>query len=323
MRDLPMMNKVILTMLCLALAACSAQPSGPVSPRVKVGKPYVIEGKTYYPAQDHSYDKTGDASWYGPGFHGKYTANGEIFNQDDMTAAHPTLPMPSIVRVTNLENGRSIILRINDRGPFKKNRIIDLSKKSAETLGVHSISKVRVQYLKRESEDYIAALENGRVIDMAHYNGDAPSPQIVEQTVAASEAGQAVNNAAPVLSVGSGNLGTPGGPVRLVSDAVAEEIEPQAPAAPLVQQKELSPSAAPPATGGYAIQAGSFSSEENARKLAGRLEAYGPVMTESVEAGGRNWWRVRVGPFAARSDAETRLAQVQSSGAPDARVVKQ
>src|SRR5579884_3870640 len=106
--------------LLLALSAC--QQGGNTPSGMKLGKPYAIDGRTYYPEYDPTYDKIGEASWYGPGFHGKYTASGEIFNQNDLTAAHPTLPMPSLVRVTNLTNGHSLIVRINDRGPFKSNR---------------------------------------------------------------------------------------------------------------------------------------------------------------------------------------------------------
>ncbi len=120
----------------------------------KVGLPYKINGVWYVPKEDYTYDKTGIASWYGPKFHRKRTANGERFNKYDMTAAHPTLPMPSIVRVTNLENGKSVKVRINDRGPFARNRIIDLSKKAAQKLDMigQGTARVRVQYLDDESE---------------------------------------------------------------------------------------------------------------------------------------------------------------------------
>ncbi|NBP73545.1 MAG: septal ring lytic transglycosylase RlpA family protein, partial [Alphaproteobacteria bacterium] len=103
--------------------------------RYKVGSPYQINGAWYYPAEDFEYSETGIASWYGPNFHGKKTANGEDYNQNDLTAAHRTLPMPSAVRVTNLENGRSLVLRINDRGPFARGRIIDVSRRGAQLLG--------------------------------------------------------------------------------------------------------------------------------------------------------------------------------------------
>ena len=132
----------LLTAMALVIAACSKSERGPkLSKRViplgqpvpkgggryKVGNPYQIAGKWYYPKEDYEYVETGIASWYGPGFHGKRTANGEIYDQNALTAAHRTLPMPSAVRVTNLENGRSLTLRVNDRGPFARGRIIDVT----------------------------------------------------------------------------------------------------------------------------------------------------------------------------------------------------
>ena len=126
-------------------------------PIYKVGNPYKINGQWYYPAVDYQYDEIGVASWYGPGFHGKTTANGEIFDQNKISAAHRTLPMPSIVKVTNLENGLILDkVRINDRGPFARNRIIDLSKKAAEELGFikNGVAKVRVEILEDESRKH-------------------------------------------------------------------------------------------------------------------------------------------------------------------------
>ena len=102
----------------------------------KVGKPYQIEGIWYYPKDEANYNETGLASWYGEPFHGRKTANGETYDMNQMTAAHKTLPMPTEVRVTNLENGRSIVVTINDRGPFVHGRILDLSRRSAQLLGV-------------------------------------------------------------------------------------------------------------------------------------------------------------------------------------------
>jgi rare lipoprotein A len=113
------------------------------------GPPYQVEGKWYVPTYEPSYDEVGVASWYGPTFHGKDSASGEPFDENAMTAAHPTLPIPSLVRVTNLENGRVVVVRLNDRGPFVDDRIIDLSKKAGEALDLHGkgTAKVRVQYV--------------------------------------------------------------------------------------------------------------------------------------------------------------------------------
>ncbi len=126
-------------------------------PTYKVGNPYKINGKWYYPAIDYDYDETGYASWYGPGFHGKKTANGEVFDQNKISAAHRTLPLPSIVKVTNLENGKFLeSVRVNDRGPFARDRILDLSKEAAKELGFvnKGVTKVRVEILEDESRKF-------------------------------------------------------------------------------------------------------------------------------------------------------------------------
>jgi rare lipoprotein A len=145
----------LISLLLLTVTTCTSfdiQKKGKYVGHYKVGKPYKINKVRYFPKEVNVYDKTGLASWYGPGFHGKKTANGETFNQRSLTAAHPTLPLPSIVRVTNLSNNKSVIVRVNDRGPFarnKRNRIIDLSEKTAEVLDIKNkgVSRVRVKLL--------------------------------------------------------------------------------------------------------------------------------------------------------------------------------
>ena len=164
-----------LTVLLLGLSACvsdeaaapktSAQaptPSGPKVGDYKVGKPYQIAGVWYYPKVDYDYRVTGIASWYGPGFQGRRTANGEIYDQNQLTAAHPTLPMPSVVRVTNLDNGRAIKVRINDRGPFKNGRIIDLSRRGAQLLGFErkGTARVRVEIDEDSSRQHAVFAQN-------------------------------------------------------------------------------------------------------------------------------------------------------------------
>lgn len=121
----------------------------------KVGKPYVVAGQTYYPADEPNYDRSGIASWYGTDFHGKQTANGELFDMGAITAAHPTLPLPSLVYVTNLRNGRTLLVRLNDRGPYKPGRIIDMSKYSANLLGFEGqgTTEIRVRYAGPASLD--------------------------------------------------------------------------------------------------------------------------------------------------------------------------
>jgi rare lipoprotein A len=123
--------------------------------REQVGKPYQVRGKWYYPREDMAYDRSGTASWYGAAFHGRSTANGEIYDMNQLSAAHPTMPLPSYARVTNLANGNTIIVRVNDRGPYANNRLIDMSKRAAEMLDYtgSGTAQVRVQYVGRAPVD--------------------------------------------------------------------------------------------------------------------------------------------------------------------------
>src|ERR1019366_1317604 len=152
----------ILICLGLATAGCATPPAAPppenhtvTVPRnagiYKVGNPYQIDNVWYYPHEQPDYDESGIASWYGPTFYGKSTANGEPYDGSALTAAHRTLPMPVNVRVTNLDNGKSIVVRVNDRGPYARGRIIDLSRRAAELLDVvqTGTAKVRVTYVGR------------------------------------------------------------------------------------------------------------------------------------------------------------------------------
>src|SRR5512136_3064490 len=155
---------------CLALANCSGgrvdpkygvsasarvvEPGQPVPKGggvYRVGKPYTVAGRVYVPEENIDYSAVGLASWYGDDFHGRYTANGEVFDVNAISAAHPTLPLPSYVRVTNLANHRSIVVRVNDRGPYAGNRVIDLSVRTAKLLGFygHGVARVKVEYVGR------------------------------------------------------------------------------------------------------------------------------------------------------------------------------
>ena len=134
---------------------------GVYSGHFKIGKPYTAFGVAYTPQDYESFEETGVASWYGEDFHGKKTANGEIYNMGDLTAAHPTLPLPSLIKVTNLQNGKSQILRVNDRGPFAKNRVIDVSEKAAELLGFKGkgTTSVRVELLRDDTDQLLQKLK--------------------------------------------------------------------------------------------------------------------------------------------------------------------
>ena len=137
----------------LAATAIKKYKRGDADPHYKIGRPYEVRGVWYYPERNMRYDETGIASWYGKAEAGRPTANGEIYDPDLISAAHKTLPLPSVVRVTNLENGRSLAVRVNDRGPFITGRIIDLSEEGARLLGFrkNGVARVRVQILAQES----------------------------------------------------------------------------------------------------------------------------------------------------------------------------
>lgn len=160
----------------------------------KIGKPYRVGSVWYYPTEDFRMTETGIASWYGPDFHGKRTANGERYDQHELTAAHRTLQMPSLVRVTNLENGRSVVVRINDRGPFAHGRIIDVSKRAAELLGFigKGTARVRLEVLTRESKQMSEAAKRGMDtsrLTMADLERMENARPVATQVAARSDAG--------------------------------------------------------------------------------------------------------------------------------------
>lgn len=178
---------LLLAAMGFVLSACGVSVpfvGGPPTPHptYKVGAPYTVKGITYYPHVDYDYDRTGMASWYGTEFQGRYTANGEVFDLDQLTAAHTTLPLPSIVEVINLQNNRALRIRVNDRGPFARGRIIDLSRRAAELLGFarSGSAMVRVRVLKEPSL-YAAAMAERGVVS----NGKEPLPKVAT-TVAPS-----------------------------------------------------------------------------------------------------------------------------------------
>lgn len=273
----------------------------PAAGTYKVGKPYQINGIWYYPAEDYDYDETGIGSWYGPDFHGKPTANGERFDQNAMTAAHRTLPMPSMVRVTNLDNGRSIVVRVNDRGPFAHSRIIDLSRRSAQLLGFESRGtvKVRVQIMAEESR----ALAG---VDQAAEGGAPPPPA-----------------AAPRIEVAAEMLPPPGSaelPKPIPVSAVAARPERQLAAVPGADQQRVEIVPVKGSTQMY-IQAGAFSYYDNAHRVGARLTPIGSTAITSVVANGKEMFRVRMGPVASLDEADRLLEQVVRAGYPEAKLI--
>lgn len=221
------------------------------------GPPYQVKGRWYVPAHEPNYNEVGIASWYGPTFHGKDSASGEVFDENEMTAAHPTLPIPSLVRVTNLENGRTVVVRVNDRGPFVDDRIIDLSKAAGAALDMHAkgTAKVRVEYVGA------APLNGGSQVT-------APAPERVSMI------------SAPLPQI----------PAQLSAPA----------ARPIVASP--TPAAAP--AGQFYVQAGSFADLANAHALRQKLAAERPVAIETVSVNGSEFYRVMVGPWTSRDQAD-------------------
>ena len=289
-------------------------------PPYKLGKPYQIDGAWYYPKVDYDYNETGIASWYGPNFHGKSTANGEIFDQNALTAAHKTLPMPTVVRVTNLENGRSIEVRINDRGPFVNNRIIDLTRRGAQLLGFEGqgTARVRVQVMKEDS----ILLANKMGGAQLAYAGE-PEPQAPAPKPTAAPAGTVVTQTlAPGQSAPTSVPNPPQPSNSVVGKASPTTTNPGAAG---------SAAAAPPLSGNVSylpvkptnifIQAGAFLQQSNALRLTQKLASLGQTRVTQVQVGQQIFYRVRLGPIRRVEDADALLQKVIGSGQADARIV--
>ena len=230
-------------------------------PIYKIGTPYKINGKWYYPAVDYDYEEIGIASWYGPGFHGKKTANGEIFDQNKISAAHRTLPMPSIVKVTNLDNGRVLQkVRINDRGPFAGNRIIDLSKKAAQELGFVNtgIAKVKVEILENESREH------------ALVNSDNKMTKVESAEIKEIKKTEIVNNFEKEnIKINK---------VKILPNQDYDEIN------SILTDKPL------------AIQVGAFTDHRNAKSLTQKLSDF-QAYIERTFVNNKYLYRVRIGPI--------------------------
>jgi rare lipoprotein A len=274
--------------------------------RYHVGKPYQVAGRWFTPKEDSDYDKTGIASWYGPQFHRRQTSNGEWFDMNELTAAHATLPLPSYAKVTNLENGRQVIVRINDRGPFVGTRIIDLSRRSADALGFKNQgkAKVRVQYIGPAPLD-----DDGRHLV-------AMNRELVRGT--------------PLRSMIARADGRSGSPTLIAAAPPPKSALPVAPpvaAAPIIlaQSKPAPPSNVPfriaAVDGGYFVQVGTFASAANAERMRAELAAVGPVQIMPLEGSQGMVYRVRLGPIASAEQAGAALQHVVHSGHSDARVI--
>lgn len=325
--------------LIALLAGCASRPPVPVSaeaPRqgyFKVGTPYEVQGVWYTPHVDWSYDETGIASWYGREFHGRTTANGEIFNLNALTAAHPTLPLPSIVEVTNLENGRSLRLRVNDRGPYVRGRIIDVSRRAAQLLGfeIPGTARVRVRLLARETQIAQALARRGII-------GDSDTE--LAAAVPAAPPGAAVPSSAPVtaqplpmLSSAAPPGGIAGNPPSVAARSRGLVEADAAPPQPLIESPEVPPpdseaaSAAAvtmvpvPASTALYVQVGAFADPDNAFHLKRKLERLGRVRVTNTVVNGTTLYRVRIGPVSTVGAADALLGKVVDHGISAAQIV--
>jgi rare lipoprotein A len=328
--------------------------------RDQLGKPYKVRGKMYYPKEDKNYKKTGMASWYGDAFHGRLTANGEVYDMTHLTAAHPTMPLPSYARVTNLENGTSVIVRVNDRGPYSHNRLIDLSSRAADMLDYKrtGTAKVKVEYVGR------APLEghDDRYL-MASYRPGNRSPDPSDGLPAGVMI--AMNGPTPSADVG-GAAAFPGGfadatttggsddfelpafgpivperpafdvpansPFALASLSYAEESKATdafaaleghgLTAASVVSSwKRMNPGGAEKAAEIAYIAAGSFSGSAEATQLAKRLSAFGRIEIEKSDIDGTAWYSVNL--YAdGRGGLDDMLTAAWENGAPDAMTIR-
>ncbi len=280
----------------------------------KVGNPYNVMGQQYYPTETYDYVETGIASWYGPGFHGNRTANGERFDTNELTAAHKTLQMPSLVRVTNLENGRSLVVRVNDRGPYSRGRVMDVSSKAAELLGFKNVgtAKVRLEVLADESRKIAQAAREGRDTrgyEVALNRSGAPKPtQIAHASASAPPPGGDMAEALEPIQVASvekqalppiqGHVASDG---RFLPD-------------PVVSYQPVHPTS-------IYVQAGAFANQENATRLSAKLASVGKTQIFPATVGGKTFYRVRVGPFATVDQADTALSRVIANGGNKAIIV--
>ncbi|WP_239988600.1 septal ring lytic transglycosylase RlpA family protein [Paramagnetospirillum kuznetsovii] len=289
-----------------AMGGESPPPSASASSNYKVGKPYQVAGIWYYPQEDFAYDETGIASWYGPDFHAKLTANGETFDQNAVSAAHKTLQMPSVARVTNLENGRSIIVRINDRGPFVNGRILDLSRRSAQLLGMEGkgTAKVRVQILSEESRALAGKIKPDAAGNEPKVAQAAPRGSVQAESLPPPPGAKSQTSTPELAS------SDPGKPQRgLTVEAVERELAAQ-------EIKSV-----PVRTTHLYVQAGSFSRHDNANRLAARLTSVGKAQVSQANVQGKPVFRVRLGPLQSVEDADRMLDAVMAAGTQDARVV--
>jgi rare lipoprotein A len=278
--------------------------------RYKVGTPYQINNVWYYPKIDYEYDETGIASWYGPNFHQKLTANGEIFDQNAITAAHRTLPMPSVVRVTNLENGRSLVVRINDRGPFAHGRIIDLSRRSAQLLGFvrKGTAKTRVQILVAESKTIAQRAKGGYTAAIPPIANNAPTPPAVPMT----------NVSVKSLPVIPGTKTAVQKSPKLLKPEIQQKTS-AVKLAKLSRSRDIVQLTV--GNSEIYVQVASFRRKVSAQNFQKVIADLGITGVYEAIVKGKKFHRVRIGPLKDVTQADTILSKLIKRGYPGARVV--
>ena len=277
----------------------------------KIGSPYQIDGVWYYPQEDPNYDETGIASWYGAPFHGQATANGEQYDQNSLTAAHKTLPMPSYVRVTNLENGRSIIVRVNDRGPFVNGRVVDMSRRGAQLLGFDQVGTARVRVQAVQAG--MPGVEGTMLAQTGNVEGGPPKVTAAPRGAVTAEAlppppgvkGQSAQPSAPRPSPQASPTAT----LAATQSAVPPDLSRQ----PILQE--------PVRPTSIYVQAGAFTVFDNANRLRARLQSVAPAQVSSIMVKGIEYFRVRIGPMQNVDQADQTLQRVIHLGQADARIV--
>ena len=272
------------------------------TPHYKIGNPYKEFGVWYYPKRDLTYDETGIASWYGEetAILGRPTANGEVFDPKIATAAHKTLPLPSVVRVTNLDNGKSLVVRVNDRGPFAKGRIIDLSHEGARILGFvkQGTARVRVQVLAEQSLRLEKLAKDGQFPSV-----DGASVEAMPKIEAAAK--PSVNLTAKSNTGRSGYSSDKGqSALELLSQSQVGEVITVAPVSTQIW-----------------VQVGAFHSESSAASVLAQLANVGNGEVSAVSKGGQTLHRVRLGPVQNVSAADKLLDGVVKTGFSGARII--
>ncbi|MBY0355414.1 MAG: septal ring lytic transglycosylase RlpA family protein [Rickettsiales bacterium] len=310
-----MMRSLIIAATLFLLTACGSDYSpygGSKDPvGVKLGKPYTVMGQYYEPKYDPDYEEIGVASWYGPGFHGRMTASGEEFDTAEMTCAHRTLPMPALVRVENLDNGKSAIVRVNDRGPFSKSRIVDLSEAAAERLGVKAkgTAHVRVRYLEEETEEYIASRGLEKPQWMQKNNIPAPKTQMAALNMPSKVTLNETSESSPRMEV----VMTTPPPAN-----ISPKYPTQSPAPQFDVTYTPAVSVSDPA---FLIQTASFTDRERAESHVGKLQAVGQALIKEVMINGQRFFRVLIGPVSSSQQAQQMLERTRALGFTDARIL--